>query len=188
MLLSTFLLFGTFNSAHAIIIAIPVALGISFFQVLVVLSLFLFVPTAFFGGILRLLGYRHGSQGVWHLDFKLFVLNFSKYFIYHVLFFGIWFGIIMIITGQSHVILNSTNFSSSFPNSITAPFLSPGQAWFSLIYFLAWAIIAPYATYWWKVRRGNTVLKPGAGMHVRLLLWNMGVFYMAWYLISILYG
>ncbi len=168
------------GQVQALVVAFPVILSVSLFQLIVVLFLFLFVPVSLFGGLIRLIGYRYQGDGTWRLDLGRLLLNIAKYLIYHLLLFGHWFGLLKLITSKAYLTLDPNNFSH------TTPFLLGNQLWLFGLYVLMWVVIIPNLVYWWKTRRGKIVFKPSLGVYSRLLVWNIAIFYLASYFTLIL--
>ena len=64
--------------------------GIGMLQIFIALFLFLFIPIAFIGMILRLLGFKKEGEGEgWRWNLKQAFSRFLKYLLYHIGLFGL---------------------------------------------------------------------------------------------------
>lgn len=153
--------------------AMPIMAGIGLLQIFIILFLFLFIPIAFIGMILRLLGFRkEGKGGGWRWNLKQSLFRFVKYLLYHVGLFGLWF-IILGITMDGYIDFYYTDLSESYL------LFTGGYLITFLIYAIVWSLVGPYLVYLWHQLRGIPTFKPSLGLYIRLALWNIFIFFCA---------
>lgn len=158
-------------------IVAPIAFaGIGILQIFIALFLFLFIPIAFIGMILRLLGFKKEGEGEgWRWNLKQAFSRFLKYLLYHVGIFGLWLIILQGLTGSSYITPNRYGYGRNLLDS--TQLLISGYLILFLIYSIAWAFAGPYFVYLWHKMRGKLTFKPSFGSHARLALWNIFIFF-----------
>lgn len=151
--------------------------GIGILQIFIALFLFLFIPIAFIGMILRLLGFKKEGEGEgWRWNLKQALSRFLKYLLYHIGLFGLWLIILQGLTGSSYITPNRYGYGAQNPLQ-SAQLLINGYLILFLIYAVAWAFIGPYLVFLWHKMRGKPTFKPSLGSHGRLALWNIFIFF-----------
>lgn len=154
---------------------VAVMAGIGLLQIFIILFLFLFIPIAFIGMILRLLGFKKEGKGEsWRWNLKQALFRFAKYFLYHAGLFGLWFIFLIILTGSSDLRIDD-HYDPWDP----ALFLINGHLLTFLIYAFTWASVGPYIVYFWNQWRKTPTFKPSLGSYIRLALWNIFIFLVA---------
>ena len=181
----------TVGSAHAqnlVAPAVPLVAfaGIGILQIFIALFLFLFIPIAFIGMILRLLGFKKEGEGEgWRWNIKQAFSRFLKYLLYHIGLFGLWLIILQALTGSSYITPNHYGYGQNLFES-TQLFIN-GYLILFLIYAVAWAFLGPYIAYFWHKMRGKPTFKPSLGSHGRLALWNIFIFFSVGFAFQILF-
>ena len=161
--------------------------GIGILQIFIALFLFLFIPIAFIGMILRLLGFKKEGEGEgWRWNLKQAFSRFLKYLLYHVGLFGLWLIILQGLTGSSYITPDRYGYGAQNPLQ-SAQLLINGYLILFLIYAVAWAFIGPYIVYLWHKMSGKPTFKPSLGSHGRLVLWNILIFFGVGLVFSILF-
>lgn len=162
------------GSANALVAAevagLPIMAGIGLLQIFIILFLFLFIPIAFIGMILRLLGFKKEGKGEgWRWNLKQALFRFVKYFLYHIGLFGLWFIILGIATD---------GYTYFYYTDLSKPYLSltGGYLITFLIYAIVWSLVGPYLVYLWHQLRKTPTFKPSLGLCIRLALWNVFIF------------
>lgn len=166
--------------------------GIGILQIFIALFLFLFIPIAFIGMILRLLGFKKEGEGEgWRWNLKQALFRFLKYLLYHIGLFGLWLIILQDLTGSSYIDPDPYGYGAQNPlqsAQLLINVLINGYLILFLIYAIAWAFVGPYIVYLWHKMRGKPTFKPSFGSHGRLALWNILIFFGAGLVFSILFG
>ena len=190
-LLSALVIFLSAGSAHAQDIMAPgliapVFAGIGVLQIFIALFLFLFIPIAFIGMILRLLGFKKEGEGEgWRWNLKQAFSRFLKYLLYHVGLFGLWLIILQGLMGSSYITPNRYGYGQN-PLESTQLFIN-GYLILFLIYAVIWAFLDPYLVYLWHKMRGKPTFKPSLGSHIRLALWNIFIFFSVGFVLQSLF-
>jgi hypothetical protein len=176
---SFFVLFDLAQAQEGIMapgLVAPVFVGIGIFQIFIILFLFLFIPIAFIGMILRLLGFKKVGEGEgWRWNLKQTLSRFLTYLLYHVSLFGLWLIVLRSLTGSSRIFPNRYGYGNNFLES--TQLLIGGYLILFLIYSVVWAFAGPYFIYFWHKMQGKPTFKPSFGSHIRLALWNIFIFF-----------
>ena len=168
------------------IAAIPVFAGIGILQIFIALFLFLFIPIALIGMILRLLGFKKEGEGEgWRWNLKQAFSRFLKYLLYHVGLFGLWLIILQALTGSPYITPNRYGYGQN-PFESTQLLIN-GYLILFLIYAVACAFLGPYIVYLGHKMRGKPTFKPSLGSHGRLALWNIFIFFSVGFALQILF-
>jgi hypothetical protein len=163
-------------SHAALALVIPLIAGIPLLNLFGLLFLFLFVPLALIGFILRLFGFKKNKSGKgWRFNLRDAFLRLLGYLLYHSSLFGIWFVIYYALTGNSYAVGRY-----SYLTIDEAPFLL-------YIYLALFALVWPYCIYLGLRLIGRKKIRPSITSHIVLFIWNFIIFYiverMLWILV-----
>lgn len=177
------------GSANALVAAevagLPIMAGIGLLQIFILFFLFLFIPIAFIGMILRLLGFKKEGEGEgWRWNLKQALFRFVKYLLYHAGLFGLWFIFLKIAVGDYFIYASRYDYRGDLFE--LSPSLIGGHLFLFLIYAIAWAFIGPYVIYFWHQLNKTPTFKPSLGSHIRLALWNVFLFFVARVILQII--
>ncbi len=163
-----------------------IALG----EAIAVIALFICVPVALGGFILRLLGFQKEGEGNgWHWHLKQAVRKLFRYFIYHFFLFG---GLVLI----AKILQSTTNcgYSSYLyfcntnnPFNLLISFATTNII--NLIEILLFptilAILWTYIVYRVRKNFNPVVIRPSIGSYVRLIFWNFLIIFIGYLLVSV---
>lgn len=155
---------------------------ISLGETIATIALFICIPVALGGFLLRLLGFQKEGEGNgWHWNIKQATVKSFRYFTYHFILLG---GLVLIAK-----ILQSTTECNYFPaycyTSRPFSFLTGSIAdnIFNLIYILLFptilAILWTYLSYKNRKTLNPVVISPSVGSYIRLISWNFLIIFIA---------
>ena len=156
--------------SHALII--QGAIGISLFNAFTTLFLFLFLPVAIGGVLLRSIGMKKTRDNKhWELNIKRLLILFTKYIIYHSALISGWFALFKIQTDNEFITANVP--------------ISANEVIIFNVYLITFAIIGPYFTYFiGKIIKKQTFLPTQPNLF-RLYVWNIIIFWIASIILSV---
>ncbi len=155
----------------------PVAATIALGEVIATIALFICVPMALGGFLLRLLGFQKEGEGSgWQWHFEQAVGKLLRYFSYHFLLFG---GLVSLakwvqVTGCNSYILCSV-YNTSNPFDVLFTFMHASLTNFAVILVFSTLLAVVWTYFVYRVRRNfdPLVIRPGIGSYLRLIFWNL---------------
>lgn len=152
---------------------------ISIGEIFSTIVLFVCVPVAFGGFILRLLGFQKQGEGSgWKFHFGQAIIQFIKYLIYHGILVGALIVLAEAIQSSRMYYINTSN-----PSEVLVSFISKGLTEWLIVL----TIPVVFSLFWtwviFRIKRNYNplVIPPTFGTYIRSILW--GIFFSAIFII-----
>jgi len=190
--LSTVFVFNflIYSQANAIVVPVgpwggavaSIALG----EAITMIALFLCVPIALGGFILRLLGFqKEGDGSGWQWHFKQAFVKLFRYFIYHFLLFAGLVLIAKILQSSQEYGYRSYIYTSNPFNLLLSYATSNIINLIKIILFpTILAVLWTYLVYRVRKNFNPLVIPPSIGSYLRLIFWNFLIIFVAIFLVS----
>jgi hypothetical protein len=160
-----------------------IALG----EAIATIALFICIPVALGGFLLRLLGFQKEGEGNgWHWHLKQAVGKLFRYFIYHFFLFG---GLVLIAKilqsaincGYRSYFCNTSNPFNFLAGYATSNILNLVEI---LLFPTILAIFWTYLIYRVRKNFNPVVIRPSVGSYVRLIFWNFLIIFVSFLFVS----